>query len=120
MLLADDNPPMLARTIAILATCCEIVGTATNGFLVLPMAIALKPDVIVLDISMPGQNGLEVAASVRAHDVGAAIVFVSAHDDQEFVDVARLAGGLAYVFKPRLSSDLAVAVIAASQGRPTF
>ena len=120
MLLADDNPPILARTIAILGGSCQIVGTATNGSLAIEMALALQPDVVVLDISMPGQNGLEVAAALRDRGLAAAIVFISAHDDPEFVDVARLAGGLAYVLKPRLSTDLAAAVIAASQGRPTF
>ena len=111
---------MLARAIAILEASCEIVGTATNGDLAVEMALALHPDVIVLDISMPGRNGLEVAAAVRGRGLTTAIVFVSAHDDQEFVDVARAAGGLAYVLKPRLSTDLAAAVIAASRGRPTF
>ena len=119
MLLADDNSPMLARAIAILGRSCEIVGTATNGSLAVEMAAALHPDVVVLDISMPGRNGLEVAAALRERGVAAAIVFVSAHDDPEFVEVAMSAGGLAYVLKPRLSTDLPGAVIAASEGRRT-
>jgi response regulator NasT len=120
VLLADDNAALLARAVAILADSCEIVGTAHDGLVAIDLAAELNPDVIVLDVSMPGKNGLEVAAAVRARGIGAALVFVSAHDDAEFLEVARAAGGLAYVVKPRLSTDLVPAVAAASEGRPFF
>jgi len=120
VLLADDNAALLARAVSILADSCDIVGTARDGVVAIDLATELNPDVIVLDVSMPGRNGLEVAAAVRARGLTSALVFVSAHDDEEFLEVARAAGGLAYVVKPRLSTDLVPAVAAASEGRPFF
>jgi DNA-binding NarL/FixJ family response regulator len=120
VLLVDDNDAILTRSVAILRDSCAIVGTARDGTLGIAMAAALCPDVIVLDISMPGRSGLEVAAALRESGSSAAIVFVSAHDDAEFIEVARAAGGVGYVFKPRLSSDLPGAVRAASAGGSFF
>jgi DNA-binding NarL/FixJ family response regulator len=74
----------------------------------------------VLDISMPDRSGLEVAAAIRDQGSRAAIVFVSAHDDPEFMEAAEAAGGLGYVSKPRLSTDLPDAVLSASGGRRFF
>ena len=120
VLVADDNEAMLTRTVALLRGICDIVGTARDGRAAIELATALKPDVIVLDISMPGHNGLEVAAALRRQGSAVAIVFVSAHDDAEFIEVAQSAGALGYVFKPRLTIDLAEAVLAASAGRAWF
>ena len=111
---------MLQRLVLVLGECCTIVGTTRDGTAAIDMAAALCPDVIVLDISMPGRSGLEVAAALRERACAAAIVFVSAHDDAEFIEVAQAAGALGYVFKPRLSSDLPEAVRAASAGRRFF
>jgi DNA-binding NarL/FixJ family response regulator len=77
----------------------------------------LLPDVIVLDISMPGMTGLEVAASLREEGLTAAVVFLTVHDDEEFVIAARQAGGTGYVVKLRLASDLKLAVQEARAGR---
>src|SRR5262249_14992222 len=120
VLLVDDNEPMLARAASVLAPTCTIVGTARDGATAIDLARRLDPDVIVLDISMPGRSGLEVAAAIREQGSRAAVVFISAHDDAEFVEVAEAAGALGYVVKPRLSSDLPDAVLAASAGRPFF
>jgi DNA-binding NarL/FixJ family response regulator len=78
----------------------------------------LGPDVVVLDISMPGMSGLEVAARLRADDRAPAIVFLTIHDEAEIAAVARALGALAYVVKARLATDLAPAVRAAFGGRP--
>jgi len=120
VLLADDNGDMLTRAVSLLQPSCTIVGTARDGSEAIALATRLVPDVIVLDISMPARTGLEVAAALRADGSRAAIVFVSAHDDAEFVEVAEAAGALGYVFKPRLTSDLPAAVHEASAGRRFF
>ena len=118
VLLVDDHEAMLARAAEELKDSCTIVGTATNGPAAIEAAKALTPDVIVLDISMPGMTGLEVAAVLRDTGSTAAILFLTMHAEEEFLAVAREVGGLGYVFKPRLSSDLAVAVRETSAGRP--
>src|SRR5436190_11037485 len=97
VLLVDDNDAMLARAAAVLKSSCTIVGTAKDGAAAIEAAAALQPDVIVLDISMPIMNGLEVAARLRADGSTAAVVFLSVHEESEFIDVARAVGGLGYV-----------------------
>ena len=82
-------------------------------------AATLQPDVIVLDISMPGMSGLEVAARLRSAESRAAIVFLTVHNDFEVVDAALAAGASGYVIKSRLASDLVLAVRAA-RARRTF
>jgi DNA-binding NarL/FixJ family response regulator len=81
-------------------------------------ADALHPDVIVLDISMPGMSGFDVALRLREARSTAAVVFLTVHDDEEFVLRARAVGGIGYVVKPRLGSDLIRAVRDARAGQP--
>ena len=118
VLLVDDHEAMLARAAGELKATCTIVGTATNGPDAIEAALTLAPDVIVLDISMPGMSGLEVAAALRDAGSSAAILFLTMHEGDDFIAVAREVGGIGYVIKPRLSSDLAFAVREASAGRP--
>jgi len=118
VLLVDDNEAMLARAKRVLAPACEIVGAVKDGPAALAAAGKLHPDVIVLDISMPGMNGLEVASRLRAAGSTAALVFLTVHDEEEFVLAAKAAGGIGYVVKPKLASDLMTAVREACAGRP--
>ena len=117
VLLVDDSDAMLARASAVLSRNCVIVGAVKDGTAAIDAAKALRPDVIVLDISMPGMTGLEVAANLRDAGLTAAVVFLTVHDDEEFVVAARQAGGTGYVVKLRLVSDLNVAVQEARAGR---
>ena len=117
VLLVDDNDAILARARAVLAPACVVVGTATDGPSALRAAKALPPDVIVLDISMADMIGFEVAARLREAGSTAAIVFLTAHAEEEFVLAARSAGITAYVVKPRLVLDLVHAVAEAHAGR---
>lgn len=109
---------MLERAAAALAHGCLVVGTASNGPAALDAVIALRPDVVVLDISMPGMTGLEVASALRDLGSHAAVVFLTVHDDRDFIAAAQEAGGTGYVIKRRLASDLIVAVQEAIAGRP--
>jgi len=117
VLLVDDNEAMLTRAAAALGADCIVVGKATDGHAALRAAQLLQPDVVVLDISMPGMSGLEVAA--RLHELGNAsvVIFLTVHGEEDFVQAARSAGGLGYVVKPRLASDLRVAIREARAGR---
>ena len=117
VLLVDDSDAMLARASAVLSRNCVIVGAVKDGTAAIDAAKALRPDVIVLDISMPGMTGLEVAANLRDAGLTAAVVFLTVHDDEEFVVAARQAGATGYVVKLRLVSDLNVAVQEARAGR---
>ena len=117
VLLVDDNKNILARVRAALTPACLVVGEVTDGASALTAAKALRPDVIVLDISMPGMSGLEVGAALRLQRSTAAIVFLTVHDDAQLVDAAMQSGGTGYVLKTRLSTDLLRAVQEAHAGR---
>ena len=117
VLLVDDSDSMLARAAAVLAAGCEVVAAVKNGPAALEEDQQLRPDVIVLDISMPGMTGLEVAATLRQRGSTAALVFLTVHDDEDFVLAARQVGGTGYVVKRRLASDLLFAVQEARAGR---
>lgn len=118
VLLVDDNEAMLARAASVLTPSCVIVGAVTDGPAALEAAITLQPDVIVLDVSMPEMTGFEVAVSLRKLGSKAAVVFLTVHEDEEFVVAARAAGVIGYVVKPKLASDLMRAVREARAGRP--
>jgi DNA-binding NarL/FixJ family response regulator len=117
VLLVDDNDAMLLRAAAVLTPGCRVIGAVRDGQSALEAARTLRPDVIVLDISMPGMSGLEVAARLRDEGSFAAVVFLTVHDEDEFVTAARAAGAIGYVLKLRLASDLVTAVREARAGR---
>ena len=117
VLLVDDNEAMLNRVAAVLTPGCQVVGAVKDGPSAIRAVDTLRPEVIVLDISMPGMTGLEVASRLRASGSTAALVFLTVHDDEEFVLAAKAAGGMGYVIKRRLGTDLLHAVKEAQAGR---
>ena len=118
VLVVDDNEEMLSRAVAVLKPGCVVVGAVKEGPAALKAAVTLRPDVIVLDIGMAGMNGFEVAARLRASGSTAELVFFTVHDDEEFIAAARAVGGIGYVVKPRLATDLLPAVREAKAHRP--
>jgi DNA-binding NarL/FixJ family response regulator len=117
-LLVDDHAAILDCVAQVLGRTCTIVGAVKDGPAALAAAAMLQPDVIVLDISMRGMCGLEVAARLKDSQSTAAIVFLTIHEDPELVEAARAVGAAGYVVKSRLASDLPMAVAAAIDGRP--
>ena len=81
---------------------CVVVGTAKDGPSALRAADALRPDVIVLDISLPHMTGFEVAAKLRQSGSTATVVFLSVHAEEDIVARAKAIGAIGYVVKPRL------------------
>lgn len=118
VLLVDDHDAILQRAAAVLSKVCVVVGAVRDGPAALKAIDALQPDVVVLDLSMPGMSGLEVAARLRDQGSSVALVFLTVHHDQDFVRAAQSAGGLGFVVKSLLHSDLVTAVMEAHAGRP--
>ncbi len=117
VLLADDHEAMLDRVARLLATECNVVGTATDGQQALEAAQDLKPDVLVLDISMPVMNGIETAHRLKEAGAEARVVFLTVHDNPDYAREALDTGALGYVIKPRIASDLMAAIKEAHAGR---
>lgn len=118
VLLTDDNKQMLEYVRQFLSrNCCEIVGLATNGQAAVDAAAELRPDVIVIDISMPVLNGIEAAKRIREGDPSAKIVFLTVESDPDTRRAALETGACGYVLKPRLATDLIPAVELAKDGQ---
>jgi len=94
----------------------EVVGDVADGAAAIEAASALAPDVVVLDLSMPGMSGLAVATSIRARSPGVAIVVLTRHSEQAYVQELLAAGALGYVLKQSPFRELMVAVRAAAAG----
>jgi CheY-like chemotaxis protein len=106
VLLADDHPAMLALTADALGGECTVVGRVGDGSQLLAEAERLRPDVIVLDITMPRLDGIEAARRLQRWQRTARLVFLTVHEDADYARAALDAGGLGYVVKARLASDL--------------
>ena len=117
VLLADDNPAILEHVSSMLGSGFELVGAVRDGESVLREYDRLKPDVVVLDISMGRVSGIDVARRLRDAGGSAKIVFLTVHEDQEFVSAGLGAGGSAYVVKSRMSTDLMSAIHAVLEGK---
>jgi len=94
----------------------EVVGTAAGGLEGIRAALELAPDVVTLDIAMPGIDGLEAARRIRTLGASARIVFLTIHSDSDYVSAALKAGGLGYVLKSRAVQDLVPAIRSALLG----
>ena len=116
ILLADDHSLMLERVTRLLQPTFEVVGVAHNGVEMISETLRLSPDVIVADISMPELDGIEAAHRLRKMGATSAIVFLTIHEDSEFVDACMHAGAFGYVLKSRMKTDLIPAISAALSG----
>ena len=91
VLVVDDNDAMRARAAALLARGFTVVGAVPDAKAALAAASDTQPDVIVIDISMPGMNGLDLAGQLRARGSHAAVVFLTVHDEADIVQAAQRA-----------------------------
>jgi DNA-binding NarL/FixJ family response regulator len=110
VLLADDHPPMLERVASLLQPAYDVVGTVGDGSTLIREAERLQPDVIVLDITMPILTGIEAAHKLREVGSRAKLVFLTVHQEAAFVRECFAEGGLGYVTKSRLVTDLIPAI----------
>lgn len=98
----------------------EVVGEAADGSAALSLALELRPDVIVLDISMPQESGLEVAARLRSSASSSRVLILSMHDNAEYVLESVRAGAHGYLLKDTAATELRNAVRAVCRGESYF
>ncbi len=117
VLLADDHVLLLGAFETLLSGECDIVGQVSDGRALVEAAERLKPDVIVLDISMPLLNGLEAARQIKRKLRNVKLVFLTMNEDAEIAAEAFRAGASAYLLKRSEVSELPAAIRAVMQGR---
>ena len=117
VLLADDHRAILDYLCELLAADFDIVGMVGDGQGTLTAAAELEPAVVVLDISMPVLSGLEAAVHLARLPHPPRVVFLTVHEDAEFLEAAMSSGALGYVLKRKMGSDIAAAIRDALAGR---
>jgi DNA-binding NarL/FixJ family response regulator len=117
ILLADDHKDIREKVMQQLDPEFEVVGAVEDGNALLQAASKMKPDVCVIDISMPIMSGIEAAIQMRASGSSVKIVFLTVHEDPDFLQAALDTGALGYVVKSRVATDLSPAIRAALAGR---
>jgi DNA-binding NarL/FixJ family response regulator len=110
VLVADDHRAMLDSLVRLLSHDFDVVAMVTDGLAAVAAAEHLEPDLLVLDIAMPGLNGIAAAARLKERGSKAKIVFVTNMRDREFVDESLALGDVGFVVKDRLVADLLPAV----------
>jgi DNA-binding NarL/FixJ family response regulator len=116
VVLADDHREVIAKVRAVLGDEFEILEAAENGNQAVSAVLALDPDILVTDISMPLLNGLQAARSIQKTNPRVKIIFLTIHEDRDFIAAAFSAGATGYVTKRRLSIDLVYAIREALKG----
>jgi DNA-binding NarL/FixJ family response regulator len=110
ILLADDHALVAAGICKLLEPEFDIVGTVETGRALVEAAPALNPDVILLDISMPLLNGIDAATRIKQSVPGAKLIFITVHNDPNYVAEAFRAGASGYLLKRSAASELAAAI----------
>ncbi len=122
IVLADDHSVMRSGLRALLQQNpdMQVVGEANDGREALSLAETLKPDVAVLDITMPNLNGIEAARQMVSKQPDVAIIMLSMHSDEGYVLRALRAGVRGYLLKEAAEIDLLHAIRAVTQGKSFF
>ena len=118
VLMADDHPIVLAGMKALVAADpdLDIVGEARDGRTALQLAKELQPDAAVLDIGMPGLNGLEVAQAMRTETPDTRVIILTVHEDRAYLRQLLEAGVSAYLLKRSAAEELVRAIHAVAAG----
>ena len=122
VLIADDHAMVRSGLRALLEaqSDIEVVGEAEDGVAVLAGCRKLSPDVVIMDLTMPGRGGVKATEDLRRECPQTQVVVLTMHDDEAYVRLARLAGASGYVLKKALATELISAVRDAHAGKTHF
>lgn len=110
VLLGDDHALVLSGITALLAPKYDVVGAAADGRQLVTLALALKPHIVVLDISMPLLNGLDAAGQIKTALPAVKLIFLSMHANPMYLRRALDVGGMGYVLKSGVIEELLAAL----------
>ena len=118
ILIVDDHPLFLAglRTLIKMEKEMEICGEAKNGQEAISQAKQLKPDVVIMDINMPGVNGIDATRKILSMAANTKILALSIHSDKRFVKEMLDAGAVGYLLKDDAPEELVKAIEITSNG----
>jgi DNA-binding NarL/FixJ family response regulator len=116
VVLADDHIGILKRVSGFLAEEFNIVATVSDGIKAIQAAEKLRPDILVLDIGMPGIDGINAAREIKRLGIVSKLIFLTVQEDDDYIRTAR-AIGACYVVKCRMHVDLRSAIQEALAGR---
>ena len=117
LLLADDHTLLLEGIRLMLEPEFDLVGSVEDGQALLAAAKTLKPDIILLDISMPVLNGIDAARRLRKLLPSAKLIFLTMHADSDYVAEAFRAGAMGYLLKRAAASELITAIRDSTEGQ---
>jgi DNA-binding NarL/FixJ family response regulator len=118
VMLADDHRILREALRSVLATECEVVAEASDGEQAVTMAARIKPQVVVMDIGMPGIGGLAAARRIARETPACKVLMLSQYDDEEYVlEALAEAGASGYVVKTDAAAELLSAVRSVHSGR---
>ncbi len=118
ILIADDHGLIRAGLRALLQDTpnLEVVGEAENGLILLKLVAELKPDIVLMDISMPGMSGIEATPRVREISPNTRVLALTVHEDEGMLREMIRAGAHGYIIKRAIEADLLQAIQIVSQG----
>lgn len=122
LLIADDHPVFRDGLRALLGTLpdCELIGEAANGDEAVALATSLQPDVVLMDLRMPGLDGIEATRRIVHTSPHIAVLVLTMFEDDESVFSAMRAGARGYLLKGADQSDILRAVRAVASGEAIF
>jgi DNA-binding NarL/FixJ family response regulator len=117
VIVADDLALVLSAVSGLLRESFDVVATASDGTAALEAILEHEPELAILDISMPGMSGIDVAREAKKRSTKTKIVFLTVHEDADILAACLSVGGLGYVIKVYMNNDLIPAMNAALRGR---
>jgi DNA-binding NarL/FixJ family response regulator len=118
LLVVDDHPVVRAglRTLLGAQADMEVVGEADDGRVAVERAVELRPDVVVMDITMKGMGGLEATQEIKRRLPHTKVLILTMHENEEYLRQLLEAGATGYVLKQAVDTELAVAIRAVQRG----
>lgn len=122
VMLVDDHAVVRSGLATFLMTCddMELVGEAESGEQALARCLQAKPDVVLMDLLMPGMDGATATRQLRQRCPNVQVIVLTSFKEQELVQGALQAGAIGYLLKDVTAAELASAIRAASMGKPTL
>jgi len=119
IVLADDHTIFRVglRALLELEDDLEVVGDASTGEEAVEKALALRPDVVIMDLSMPGTSGLEATRRISALDIGVHVLVLTVHAEEEYLVPVVDAGASGYLTKASADRDLVEAIRVVARGQ---